>query len=106
MKQIETYMDSVLDVLSDGIYISDREGNTLKVNTMYERLIGFRREDLVGRRVQDLVEEGVFDVVLNPQIVKTGQPATSTATERGYSVIPRTCPVRASSRSERMPTSS
>ena len=88
MKPIETYMDSVLDVLTDGIYISDREGNTLKVNTMYERLIGLRKADLEGRRVQDLVAEGVFDVVLNPQIVKTGQPATSVqTTKKGQKLI-------------------
>jgi PAS domain S-box-containing protein len=75
-------MDSILDVLSDGIYITDREGNTLLVNTMYERLTGLKKQDLAGRRVQDLVQEGVFDVVLNPQIIKTGQPATSVQTTR------------------------
>jgi PAS domain S-box-containing protein len=88
MKQIEKHIDSVLDVLSDGIYISDREGYTLKVNTMYEKLIGLKKEDLIGRRVQDLVQEGVFDVVLNPQIVKTGQPATSVqTTKKGQKLI-------------------
>jgi PAS domain S-box-containing protein len=88
MRTIETYFDSILDVLSDGIYVSDRDGNTLKVNTMYEKLIGLKREDLVGRKVQDLVKEGVFDVVLNPQIVKTGQPATSVqTTKKGQKLI-------------------
>lgn len=88
MEQIEKHIDSVLDVLSDGIYISDREGYTLKVNTMYEKLIGLKKEDLIGRKVQDLVKEGVFDVVLNPQIVKTGQPATSVqTTKKGQQLI-------------------
>jgi PAS domain S-box-containing protein len=88
MEQIEKHIDSVLDVLSDGVYISDREGYTLKVNTMYEKLIGLKKEDLIGRRVQDLVNEGVFDVVLNPQIVKTGQPATSVqTTKKGQKLI-------------------
>jgi PAS domain S-box-containing protein len=88
MSAIETYFDSILDVLTDGIYLSDRDGNTLKVNTMYEKLIGLKREDLVGRKVQDLVKEGVFDVVLNPQIVKTGQPSTSVqTTKKGQKLI-------------------
>ena len=82
MEQIEKHIGSVLDVLSDGIYISDREGYTLRVNTMYEKLIGLKKEDLIGHRVQDLVKEGVFDLVLNPQIVKTGQPATSVQTAK------------------------
>jgi transcriptional regulator with PAS, ATPase and Fis domain len=55
---------------------------------MYEKLIGLKKEDLIGRRVQDLVKEGVFDVVLNPQIVKTGQPATSVqTTKKGQKLI-------------------
>jgi len=85
---VEKRIESILDVLSDGIYISDREGYTLKVNRMYEKLIGLKKEDLIGRRVQDLVKEGVFDVVLNPQIVKTGQPATSVqTTKKGQKLI-------------------
>jgi PAS domain S-box-containing protein len=88
MELIEKHIGSILDVLSDGIYISDREGCTLRVNTMYEKLIGLKKEDLIGRRVQDLVKEGVFDVVLNPQIVKTGQPATSVqTTKKGQKLI-------------------
>jgi PAS domain S-box-containing protein len=88
MERIEKHIGSILDVLSDGIYISDREGYTLRVNTMYEKLIGLKKEDLIGRRVQDLVKEGVFDVVLNPQIVKTGQPATSVqTTKKGQKLI-------------------
>ena len=88
MELIEKQIDHILDVLSDGIYISDREGNTLKVNTMYEKLIGLRRETLIGRKVQDLVREGVFDVVVNPEIVRTGQPATFVqTTKKGQKLI-------------------
>ncbi|MFO7710007.1 MAG: sigma 54-interacting transcriptional regulator [Desulfobacterales bacterium] len=85
---VEKEIDSILDVLSDGIYITDREGTTLKVNTMYEKLIGLKKEELVGRRVQDLVREGVFDIVLNPQIVQTGKPATLVQTgKRGNKLV-------------------
>ena len=88
MELIEKQIDSILDVLSDGIYISDREGHTLKVNTMYEKLIGLKKEDLIGRRVQDLVQEGVFDVIVNPEIVRTGQPATFVqTTQKGQKLI-------------------
>ena len=85
---LERNIDSILDVLSDGIYITDHAGKTLKVNTMYERLTGLKKEDLAGRGVQDLVQEGVFDVVLNPQIVKTGKSATSVqTTKKGQKLI-------------------
>lgn len=76
IKNIEAFCDGILDVLSDGVYISDRTGMTIKVNGMYEQLTGLKKEELVGRRVTDLVKEGKYDVVLNPEIVRTGQPKT------------------------------
>lgn len=66
-------IDSILDTLQDGIYITGRKGETLKVNAMYEKLSGLKREELLGRNVRDLVKEGVFSVVLNPEIVATGK---------------------------------
>jgi len=44
---------------------------------MYEKLTGLKKEELIGRLVTDLVKEGKYDVVLNPEIVKTGKPKTS-----------------------------
>jgi len=86
--QIERYLDSIFDVLSDGIYISDQNGITLKVNRAYEQLSGLRREELIGKCVTDLQKEGVFDVVLNPNIVKTRRPQTSVQmTKQGAKVV-------------------
>ena len=74
---IEAFCDGILDVLSDGVYISDRNGITLKVNTMYEQLTGLKKEELLGRHVLELVRDGKYDIALNPEIVKSGQPKTS-----------------------------
>lgn len=71
---------SLLDLLLDGVYISDRNGKTIWVNRMYERLANLTREELIGRNVVSLREEGVFSVVLNPEIVATGRSQTSVQT--------------------------
>ncbi len=76
MEELAAHIESIMDVLSDGVYISDRAGRTIMINRMYEQLTGLTREDLVGKLVTELVEEGKFDVVLNPEIVKTGKPRT------------------------------
>lgn len=75
-RQVEEYLDSIFDVLGDGVYITDRDGMTLKVNKVYEKLTGLHRDELIGRNVGDLREEGVFNAVLNPRIVHTAKPAT------------------------------
>lgn len=70
------YFERILDTLPDGVFISDTSGTTLRVNRMYEQLTSLLQEQVRGKNVRTLVEEGVFDKVLNPEIVRTGKPAT------------------------------
>ena len=85
---IEDFCDGILDVLQDGVYISDRTGMSLKVNAMYEQLTGLKKEQLIGRNVNDIVKEGLYDIALNPEIVRTGQPKSSVQTTKiGKKVI-------------------
>lgn len=87
-EKIQSFLDKILDVFYDGIYITDKTGKTIKVNKMYEKLTGLNREELLGRNVQDLTKEGVFDTALNPIIVKTGKPQTSLQlTKAGRNVV-------------------
>ncbi|MEK3725107.1 sigma 54-interacting transcriptional regulator [Paenibacillus sp. FSL H8-0034] len=54
-------MESIIEFSTDGIYVVDREGVTMQVNTAYEEITGFRRDELIGRRMVDLMSEGYFD---------------------------------------------
>ncbi len=73
---LSKYFEHILDALSDGVFISDTSGTALRINRMYEQLTGLKQENVQGRNVRALVEEGVFDRILNPEIVRTGRPAT------------------------------
>ncbi|MEG1610609.1 MAG: sigma 54-interacting transcriptional regulator [Bilophila sp.] len=76
MQSLAQHFESILNILSDGVFISDMDGTTLFVNTMYETLTGLRREDIVGKNVRALVQQGVFDRIINPKVVETRKPAT------------------------------
>lgn len=76
MDQINRYVENILDALPDGVFITDTKGTALCINRMYEQLTGLSKESIRGRNVRDLQEEGIFDLVLNPEIVRTGKPAT------------------------------
>lgn len=86
---VEDYIDSILDVLEDGIYITDCAGKTLKVNSVYEQLTGLTKEEMIGRNVANLKQDGKYDIILNPEVVKTGKPVTSSVqnTKSGRKVI-------------------
>ena len=72
------YAKFILDSLSDGVFISDVAGKTIYINRMYEQLTGIRQKDVQGKNVRLLVQEGVFDHILNPEIVRTREPVTHT----------------------------
>ena len=91
---VKGYFDRILDVLSDGVYISDDVGVTLKVNSAYEQLTGLKKEELLGKNVRELKSEGKYDVALNPEIVRSGKPKTSVQVTRvGRKVILNGYPV-------------
>jgi PAS domain S-box-containing protein len=60
----------------DGTYITDGDGNTLLLNSAYERITGLKREDLIGKNMGDLVKKGVFDQSVAVKVIKTGTPVT------------------------------
>jgi len=62
------FFTSILDTISDGVFISDAMGTTLYVNQMYADLVGVPARDLRGKNVRDLVSEGFFDLALNPEV--------------------------------------
>lgn len=58
MKILSAELDAIIESSYDGIYITDGQANTLKVNKAYERLTGIDRKDIVGRNMKELVKKG------------------------------------------------
>ena len=77
LPELEANFDAILDLLDVGIFVSNRQGVTLRVNKAYEALTGMERKKLEGMRVLDLQDQGVFNRVLNPIIVNTGKPVST-----------------------------
>nr|WP_281247905.1 sigma 54-interacting transcriptional regulator [Desulfacinum hydrothermale] len=83
----------MLNLLKDGVYISTCEGITLYVNDSWRRLTGVSSERVLGRRVTDLLEMGVFDAIVNPDVVRTGKKVTRVQNINGRSVVLQGHPV-------------
>ncbi len=74
---LSEYFHQLLDTFKDAICITDHEGIIVYLNRRYGELTGFPPEGLVGKSVIEMMRHGVFDTVLNPEIVKTRQGTTS-----------------------------
>ena len=88
-------MNAILNVLHEGICISNAQGIILKMNPMYERLSGLSPDQLLGKKVSVLnSKDGVFDEAepyadrvqqkkgiflgaVSPVILKSKRPASS-----------------------------
>lgn len=54
-------LNAILNSVSDGLYITDGEGVTLRVNKAFEKITGIKASDVAGITVRELVETGVYD---------------------------------------------
>lgn len=53
-------MNVIFDSVTDGLYITDGNGITLKVNSSFEKITGIKSKNIIGINVRKLVETGVF----------------------------------------------
>ena len=82
-KILALFLENIFDAMDDGVYITDKKGITLHVNAMYKKLTGLTSEELLGKNVHALKKSGVFDEVVNPEVVETGKSTTSVQVLRG-----------------------
>jgi len=69
-------LEAIFESSHDGLYLTDGDANTIKVNSAYERITGLDRKDLVGRNMRDLVSDGVFDHSVTLAVLKEGKQVT------------------------------
>ena len=56
----EHELNAIIESVSEGIYVTDGEGKTLRVNSAFQRITGIKAEDVEGVGVDDLIKNDVF----------------------------------------------
>ena len=91
---ITRYFDEILNLLKEGVIITDRFGNHRYVNRTYEEFSEVDRAMMLGKTAAQMHDQGYFDVILNPEVVRTGKPATRVQTlKNGRKVVLNAYPV-------------
>ena len=73
---ISTYIEQACDAFNEAICITDNNGFVVHVNNKYSELSDISRNKIINHQVRDMVQSGIYDIVLNPQIVLTGERCT------------------------------
>lgn len=75
-------LQAIFDSLYDVIYVSDGDGNTLRVSSACEYLWGRTEEDLVSRNVNELEKEGVFNPSVTRLVQEQGKKVSAIQTTK------------------------
>lgn len=81
-KELKTYtslvdeLEAVIESSSDGIYVTDGKGYTIRVNSAYEKITGIEREEVLGKHMRDLVEQGYYSQSVTLLVLKNKKPTT------------------------------
>lgn len=60
----------IIEFLSEGVYVVDKHGVTMLVNSAYEKLSGLKREQLIGKHMAELEEEGIINESVSLKVLK------------------------------------
>ncbi|MCM3588012.1 sigma 54-interacting transcriptional regulator [Mesobacillus maritimus] len=59
-RRVNRELDAIIENSYDGIYITDRNGVTVKTNSAIERITGIPKEYYLGKNVNDLMKRGIL----------------------------------------------
>jgi PAS domain S-box-containing protein len=73
-RKLTSELTAIIESSFDGIYVTDGNAKTIRVNKSYERITGIKREELLGRTMYELVDEGYFNESVTLRVLASGQP--------------------------------
>ncbi len=76
VKQLVSQLDAIIESSYDGLYITDGQGDTLRVNRSFEKITGIIASDLIGRNLIDLEREGYISESATLHVLQTGKAVT------------------------------
>ncbi len=86
-KKITVKLDAVLDSSYDGIYLTDGNAVTIRVNKAYERITGIKPDYILGKNITVLVNEGIISQACSVEVIRTKKVTTIQQTLASGKVI-------------------
>lgn len=81
-REMAQLLDSIMESSYDGLWITDRHGNVVKLNKAAERITGCSAGDILGRNVSELVAKGYVDESVTMEVLKRKTTVTLVQTTK------------------------
>ena len=82
-QELNKELEAIIDSVYEGLYITDGQGYTTRINKSYTRITGIRPEEVIGWHMQDLVEKGYYSQSVTLIVLEKKQPVTIMHTIKG-----------------------
>lgn len=76
LQELAAELNAVFENSYDGIYVTDGNGETLRVNNAYQRITGLSLDQLIGRNIRDIVQEGLISESITFKVLQEKKPYT------------------------------
>ncbi|RJR34801.1 MAG: PAS domain S-box protein [Desulfobacteraceae bacterium] len=75
-RELNKELDAIIDSVYEGLYITDGQANTLKINKAYTRMTGIKAEEVLGRNMKELVDNGYYSQSVSLLVLEKKKPVT------------------------------
>jgi PAS domain S-box-containing protein len=101
-KALASELNAIIESSYDGLYIADREGKVIRVNSSWEKICGFSRQEILGKTAKELVTMGLYDnsaalLALEKRETSTVMLEITSGPKKGQRIIATGTPVFAES---------
>jgi PAS domain S-box-containing protein len=94
VKSLNAELDAIIDSSYDGLYITDGEGLTLRINQAIKRMTGLGEEELVNKSMYELVDQGILSRSASILVLEQRKSITITlSTVTGTNLLVSATPV-------------
>ncbi len=73
-------LDAIIETSFDGIYLTDRNGVTLKTNAAIERITGIPKSYYIGKNINQLIQRGILAESVTVQVMERKHPVSMVQT--------------------------
>ena len=63
-------LNAIIDSSYDGLWICDREGKVIRINSASEKINSVKKDQVLGKRMEDLIQEGLIDRSVTLEVIK------------------------------------
>lgn len=80
VKTLNAEMDAIIDSSFDGLYITDGQGKTIRINKAIKRITDLGEEELLHKTMKELVDTGILSRSASLMVIANKQSVTTTLT--------------------------